>query len=333
MVWPLLPGEDEEMDTRRPRILVIDDAELVREQLRQLLQAEGYICMAAVSGRAGLMLAQEAQPDLILLDLMLPDLNGYEVCRQLKASPLTRRIPVIFLTVLAHAIDRIRGLSPLVVDYIAKPIDGRDLLARVDQALRARRASAGVAEGEARHQGDGGLDLLPDRRWLEQRLADELANPLCAGIAAACLVVQADQLPAIERTYGRFARNLVLRQLAQVLRSRTRAGDIMVRYDAERFAVLLLGVPRRGASIVGEKLRSAVHGERFTVVGYPVTVTVSIGLAYCALGPDVRALDLLDTAEQALAIAARSGNRIVELELAAPERSVPGAPDERVAPS
>lgn len=319
------------MEMSRPRILVIDDSELVREQLRQQLQTRGYVCLAAVSGRAGLMLAQETQPDLILLDLMLPDLNGYEVCRQLKASPLTRRIPVIFMTVLAHAIDRIRGLSPLVVDYIAKPIDERDLLTRVDYALRARRAGAGLGDvGTSAHGGDD-VDQLPDRRWLEQRLDGELANPMSHGLAAACLVVQADQLAAIEQTYGRFARNLVLRQLARLLRTRTRAGDVVARYDDERFAVLLLGVPRRGASIVGEKLRAAVHAESFTVVGLPVTVTVSIGLAYGILGPSLRTSDLLETSERALAMAARTGNRIVELELAATSCPSPTEPGERAA--
>ena len=123
------------MGERSFRILAIDDTRDVREVLRACLTTEGYAFFAAADGAEGLALAIRTKPDLILLDLVMPEMDGYEVCRRLKEAPGTRRIPVIFLTARSQVVDRVHGLSLGAVDFVAKPVDVNRLILTMKEAL------------------------------------------------------------------------------------------------------------------------------------------------------------------------------------------------------
>lgn len=124
-------------------ILVVDDTADMTEFLEYNLQREGYQTISAGNGRDALNLARARLPDLIILDLMLPDLDGFSVCEILRCQPSTSKIPVLLLTALAGEIPRLHGLESGATDYCSKPIGLADLRARVKQALQTATAEAG----------------------------------------------------------------------------------------------------------------------------------------------------------------------------------------------
>ena len=128
--------------TRDPLVLVVEDEPSQREVLSYNLKAEGYQVLIAEAGDEALTLAREAEPDLILLDWMLPEVSGIEVCRQLKAKPATARIPVIMLSARSEEVDRVRGLETGADDYIVKPYSVVELMARIRTQLRRTRPAA-----------------------------------------------------------------------------------------------------------------------------------------------------------------------------------------------
>jgi len=128
-----------------PRILVVDDDAAVRDVLRTTLARGGHDVLAAASGMEGLVRAQEERPDLVLLDVMMPGMDGWEVLKLLKLDAATREIPVVIVSVRAEPRDRIRALQEGAVDYVAKPFALEELLASVAAALPRSAAGSGGA--------------------------------------------------------------------------------------------------------------------------------------------------------------------------------------------
>lgn len=145
-----------EMSTR---ILVVDDEPDLRELVRLNLAAEGFAVETAGGGREALERIRRAAPDLVVLDLMMPDLSGNDVCRQLRADPATAELPVVMLTAKADEVDRVVGFELGADDYVAKPFSPRELVLRVKAVLR-RRAPAATAAPGFEH---GALRIEPDR--------------------------------------------------------------------------------------------------------------------------------------------------------------------------
>ena len=125
--------------THKTRLLLIEDDPSITELIRYNVEAEGYRLETSGNGEDGLMLAEETVPDLVLLDWMLPNLSGIEICRRLRASPKTRGIPIIMLTARGEEADKIRGLDTGADDYITKPFSPRELISRIRAVLRRLR--------------------------------------------------------------------------------------------------------------------------------------------------------------------------------------------------
>ncbi len=143
-------------DNDRPLVLIVDDEPLNVDLLEQELGAENYRTIAAESGEAALQRAAEARPDLILLDVMMDGIDGYETCRRLKSHELTRSIPVIFLTALSDTFEKVRGFRAGAVDYLTKPFETEELLARVGTHIALRR------EIEAHRRARATINVLVD---------------------------------------------------------------------------------------------------------------------------------------------------------------------------
>ena len=124
----------------RPTVLLVEDEPAQRELLAYNLEAEGFDVIAADNGEDGLILVDENDPDLIVLDWMMPQRSGIEVCRRLKSNSKTRQIPVIMLSARAEEVDRVRGLETGADDYVVKPYSVIELMARVKSHLRRIRA-------------------------------------------------------------------------------------------------------------------------------------------------------------------------------------------------
>ncbi|MGZ3216209.1 phosphate regulon transcriptional regulator PhoB [Paracoccus sp. T5] len=186
------------MSRQAPCVLVVEDEGAQREVLHYNLEAEGFDVVVADNGEDALLLVQEEQPDLIVLDWMLPKVSGIEVCRQVKADPSTRNIPIIMLSARSEEVDRVRGLETGADDYVVKPYSVVELMARLrTQLRRTRPATMGerlsfgdiildAAEhrvfrgGQALHLGPTEFRLLstlmekPGRVWTREQLLDRV---------------------------------------------------------------------------------------------------------------------------------------------------------------
>ncbi|MFO6463309.1 phosphate regulon transcriptional regulator PhoB [Jannaschia sp. KMU-145] len=144
----------------RPAVLVVEDEAPQREVLVYNLEAEGYDVRQATSGDAAMDLAREETPDLILLDWMLPEVSGIEVCRRLKSAADTRSIPVIMISARSEEVDRVRGLETGADDYVVKPYSVVELMARIRTQLRRVRPAS---VGERLEHGDVAIDTVEHR--------------------------------------------------------------------------------------------------------------------------------------------------------------------------
>ena len=148
------------------RVLVVEDEEALATLLEYNLRKEDFEVQLAVDGEEALMKIDESQPDIVILDWMLPKVSGIEVCRRLRSAPETRNIPVIMLTARAEEADRIRGLETGADDYMTKPFSTNELVARVRAVLR--RIRPGLVQDEVLH-GDIRLDRTAHRVWREDK--------------------------------------------------------------------------------------------------------------------------------------------------------------------
>jgi PleD family two-component response regulator len=130
-------------------ILIVDDTPANLQLLAQMLSEQGYKVRMAQDGTMALMSIQSSPPDLILLDIMMPELNGYEVCSKLKASSLTKDIPIIFISALNEVFDKVKAFEVGGVDYITKPFQAQEVLARVEHQLHIRRLTQQLLEQNA----------------------------------------------------------------------------------------------------------------------------------------------------------------------------------------
>ena len=290
------------------RVLVIDDSEPIHKLIVARLRPEGLEVMGEMDGARGLERAIEDAPDLILLDVGLPDMDGFEVCRRLKEHSTTRNIPIIFLTGTTSTESKVRGLDLGAVDYVTKPFDQVELRARVRAALRTKRLQD-ILEQQSFLDG---LTGLWNRAYLDRRIESELnvarryGRPLCLVLA------DVDDFKSLNDTHGHLFGDVVLQGVGDALRAHARRSDIVARYGGEEFAVLLTDTTLQSAMYVSERLRASVESRRFEAHGDVLGVTASLGVS-CTddLGGDLTAERLIDGSDKALYAAKDAGKNCV----------------------
>jgi diguanylate cyclase (GGDEF)-like protein len=292
------------------RVLVIDDSEFIHKLVRMRLRREGLQVFGEYSGEKGLERAVDEVPDLILLDVDLPDLDGFEVCRRLKESPEARHIPVIFLTGTVTTEAKVRGLDLGAVDYVTKPFDEVELRARVRAALRTKRLQD-ILEQQSY------LDALTglwNRAYLNHRAESELKVSQRYKRSLAVAIVDIDQFKLVNDTHGHLFGDIVLQGLADVLRSEGRQSDIFTRFGGEEFVLLLTDTDLEGALELCERLRRAVEGRVFEALLEEVRVTMSFGVADTAeLAAPLTVEGMLDAADRALYASKEAGRNCIHM--------------------
>jgi two-component system, cell cycle response regulator len=296
-------------------ILVVDDHEDNVELLRARLEARGYRVEAAMDGQEALDKVLASPPDLILLDVMMPRVDGIEVVRRLKGNPDLPFIPIIMQTALETTEDKVEGLDAGADDYITKPINFAELEARVKSLLRIKALQEELARANAtllKMSQTDGLTGVDNRRHIEERLtemyqhATRLAEPL------ACVMVDVDHFKSVNDTHGHQAGDAVLKQLAEILRDSAREIDRVGRYGGEEFIILLPSANADDATAFAERVRDAVESREFTYEGGALRRTLSAGVAAWP-HPEIRHQEsLVKAADDALYVAkARGRNRVV----------------------
>ncbi|HUQ98461.1 MAG TPA: diguanylate cyclase [Gemmatimonadaceae bacterium] len=307
------------------RILVVDDHEDNIELLRARLEARGYEVDSASDGQAALDQVVKVCPDLILLDVMMPKMDGIEVVRRLKANPDLPFIPVIMQTALDSTENKVEGLDAGADDYITKPINFAELEARVNSLLRIKKLQSELAarEKELASMNDrlreismtDGLTGVENRRSLEERLHDMWQHSLRLHEPIALVICDIDKFKSVNDQYGHQAGDSVLKEFAQLLKSEAREIDRVGRYGGEEFLLILPGTVLDAAVTFAERLREKVANHTFSYTGGTLCRTMSCGVA-ATPHPRVKDQDgLLRAADDALYVAKETGrNRVVRFD-------------------
>lgn len=298
-------------DESKQLVLIIDDSKDVHRLLKARLRQEDLDFASAESGEEGIAMAAERQPSLILLDLDMPGLDGYEVLRRLKDAKATRDVPVIILSGMQGAHDKVTAFDLGAVDYVTKPFDLAELRARVRSSLKLNQLVRMLAQ---RAQIDG-LTGLWNRAAFDRRWAEEYSRAARHGHPLSLVLLDIDHFKSINDTFGHPAGDAVLVGLAKLLTRELRTNDVACRYGGEEFAVIMPDTGTNPARQTCERLRAALeavawprHPER--------KVTMSIGCVGCDQVPSVSAERWLELVDQNLYAGKRGGrNRVTAASL------------------
>ena len=261
----------------RPKILVVDDEAINIKLLCEALEDQCEV-LFATSGHRALAVAATHQPDLILLDIKMPEMDGYAVCRALKGDDLLRNIPVIFITALDSEADESVGLKLGAVDYIAKPFNPDLLRLRVTNHLEMKRQRDLLGRLSLMDS----LTELPNRRAFDERFNLEWRRAIRAQAPLTVIMIDIDHFKGYNDSCGHLAGDGCLRRVAHALAEHVnRASDFLGRYGGEEFVCLLPGIDAGEALLIAGRFRSGIEN---LVIVHPASsvspwVTVSLGAA------------------------------------------------------
>jgi len=269
------------------RVCVTDDCVETAEVLCEGLKLHGYDAVAVDSGEATLDLCEQERFDLVLLDVCLPKMSGYDVCRALKANPKTQDICVIFVTVKGNPEDVSLGFQLGAADFITKPYNLPIVMLRADVALTKK-----LEHERLRTQHDYVLDNsytdfltgLRNRRYLLERLQEEVEKAHRYNYPVSCVMFDVDDVRALDDELGSVPLDDLLVEVGMTLRNHSRTYDVLARYDGTLFAAILPHSPLDDAVKYVEKIMEEVGATTFSDPSFPTEARVSAGIVACQNG-------------------------------------------------
>jgi diguanylate cyclase (GGDEF)-like protein len=301
------------MKPGKHRLLIVDDQPA---NIRVMAEALGdqYDLFFATSGSKALEIASSAGVELVLLDVVMPDLDGFEVCRRLKSDERTSRIPVIFVTAREETSDEARGFDVGAVDYITKPIRPPVVQARVRTQLELKQARdllETLASVDA-------LTGIGNRRRFDNGLDEEWRRAARNGSWFSLAILDVDHFKRFNDAYGHARGDECLRAIAQAITVvARRPGDLAARYGGEEFGIILPETDPAAMAAVMKHLLSAVHSLGIAHAASPsgTQVSVSVGAVSVIASANQEPAAVLETADRLLYEAKENGrNRVVHLD-------------------
>jgi diguanylate cyclase (GGDEF)-like protein len=296
--------------TARPRLLVVDDQAVNIQALYQIFAKDSEVFMAT-SGKQAIEVCRQKMPDLILLDVLMPDMDGIEVCQILKDDVETQNIPIIFVTSQDSPEEETRGLEVGAVDFITKPVNPAVVRARVKTHLTLKMQSDAL---RALASIDG-LTHLPNRRLFDERLEAEWRACRRAGVSIALIMIDVDHFKKYNDHYGHLEGDNCLRQVAfSLMENSWRGRDLAARYGGEEFVCLMPETELAGAMSKAESLRLKVEA---LAIPHELSanadwVTISVGVATTIPTDEQSAESLLGIADEQLYKAKQAGRNGVQ---------------------
>ncbi len=308
----------------KKHVLLIEDSPTQAQYMRLLLEDAGYQVTFAETGQKGIEIAEAAQPDVVLLDVVLPDLDGLTVCNRIRQRSQLY-IPILMLTERRTEMeDKVGGLTAGADEYLSKSSDDRELLARVTSLLRIRQVIEDIyrrmESGEQSYHTlrqpllTDRLTGLYNRHYFVEDLHRQFAlarryhNPL------ACILMDIDLFRDFIERYGDSTGDWMLQGIASLLRQNVREVDMAARYEGEEFIILLPMVDIGGASTLAERLRTQVEQQTWENPSLgPLHITMSFGVAAIPAQDIETAEHLVRCADKALHRAKANGSNRVEI--------------------
>ena len=300
------------METKRSSLLIVDDEKSNIVLLRQILSPE-YTIYAAKNGPDAIEIANELLPDVVLLDILMPGMNGYEVISALKSSNMTRTIPVIFISALNDPKDEEYGLLLGAADYIHKPFSPAIVKLRVQSQIKMLNYISTIKRMGMTDQ----LTGLPNRRSFEERIRLEWNRATRDNTPLSVLLLDVDKFKDYNDTYGHWQGDVALKTVSRIfLHEIKRLPDFVARIGGEEFVIILTNTDSMGAFEVAERIRKSVENTQISLSdGRTHAMTISIGLNTRIPTLDSSLDEFLGHADSALYTAKREGrNRVCRYE-------------------
>jgi len=296
------------MKTRKQRkVLVVDDSQANLILLKAHLGSMGLTAILAENAADGIKMAIEQKPDVVLLDVMMPEIDGFEALRRLKADVRTSSIPVIFVSARDASEDKISGLKLGAIDYVTKPFNKGELQARIGivlQMIELQERLLLLANTDE-------LTGLANRRHFFEVLEREILQAKIRGGSVAVMMFDIDHFKNLNDTFGHLTGDKVMQQLGKILNENIYPLDIAARYGGEEFIVLMPGMPVEVATQRADKLRQIIDKYHWEVAGQPVSITCSIGITVFDGTDTADSYDLIRRADDALYAAKHRGRNCV----------------------
>lgn len=309
-------------DETPQRILVVDDNPDNVEIIEARLSSRGYLIDSATNGEEALQRVRENPPHLILLDVMMPVLDGFEVSRRVKRDPSLPYIPIILVTARGETEDKVEGLDAGADDYVTKPISFPELEARIRSMLRIKKLQDELdrknrqleeANQQLRRLSiTDGLTGLYNHRHSHELLREEYERCKRNGGSMAVIMLDLDRFKELNDSHGHPTGDLILSQTAKILQESAREIDMIGRYGGEEFIAILPGASEDAALQFAERARATVQDFEFRDNGNEIRMTVSAGVASSRGDELTHPDELLRMADRALYEAKDTGrNRVV----------------------
>lgn len=302
-----MPDSTEAHHDHSPVVLLIDDSEFVHRLLKARLKSESIQIVSEYEGQSGIERAMKENPSLILLDLDMPGIDGFETLRKLKEESATRNIPVIILSGQDTTQDKVTAFDLGAVDFVPKPFELTELRARIRSSLRI---SSLLSMLEQKAQIDG-LSGLYNRSYFDNRWAEEYERCARQSTGLSLAVIDIDHFKSVNDSFGHPAGDAVISGVSNIILDHIRKCDIACRFGGEEFTLILPNTDPEQATSICERIR--VECESYVWTRHPDhKITISIGIAGCSDGPTAQPTQWFEQADANLYKAKNSGrNKII----------------------
>lgn len=254
-------------------VMVIDDEKDIADILSKYLSDDGYLVNIARDSRGAALEAAKVIPDLIMLDLKMPGKDGFQVKAELNQNPLTANIPVIFLSSSVSIHDKVAGLQLRADDYVTKPFDIRELLARINTALNRRKRYEEISMKDA-------LTGLPNADSLKKELTIAFKMAKRYGHVFTVAFIDIDRFKDVNDKYGHLVGDRVLREVARRMEMSLRKPDVLARYGGDEFCMIMREASHAQAEIALSRLKQRVEESSFEGLNgdgkFPITISVGM---------------------------------------------------------
>ncbi len=260
-------------------ILVVEDDQAIAQMIKLILGRHGHLLRHANNGDEALGFIDEALPDLIISDVMMPGIDGFAMAERLQSDERTNPIPIIFVTALSQIEHVSHGLNLGAVDYLTKPFKGLELEARVNNALRLKFAQDDLRRANAQLTELALVDSLTglkNPRYLNEYLGQALPHSARYGEPLTAMFIDLDHFKRVNDTYGHLTGNDVLKELATILRNQARLADSVCRYGGEEVLVVCPNTSLSAAATLAERIRLTVQQHHFEGIVEPLTVSLGV---------------------------------------------------------